>query len=49
MIDSVSADFDHEIPNGSRLYFGKSAQLKRELSHFLALVKNLKLNERIWS
>ena len=33
MIDSVSADFDHEIPNGSRLYFGKSAQLKRELEN----------------
>ena len=26
-----------------------AAQLKRELSHFLAIVKNLKLNERIWS
>ncbi len=33
MIYSVSADFDHEIPNGSRLYFGKSAQLKRELEN----------------
>lgn len=33
MINSVSADFDHEIPNGSRLYFGKSAQLKRELEN----------------
>ncbi|MFC2528788.1 MAG: ATP phosphoribosyltransferase regulatory subunit [Campylobacter sp.] len=42
MIDSVSADFDHEIPNGSRLYFGKSAQLKRELENKASeiLVKN---------
>lgn len=42
MIDSVSADFDHEIPNGSRLYFGKSAQLKREMENKASeiLVKN---------
>ena len=42
MIDSVSADFDHEIPNGSRLYFGKSAQIKRELENKASeiLVKN---------
>ena len=42
MIDSVSADFDHEIPNGSRLYFGKSAQLKRKLENKASeiLVKN---------
>lgn len=42
MIDSVSADFDHEIPNGSRLYFGKSAQFKRELENKASeiLVKN---------
>ncbi len=42
MIDSVSADFDHEIPNGSRLYFGKNAQLKRELENKASeiLVKN---------
>ena len=42
MIDSVSADFDHEIPNGSRLYFGKSARLKRELENKASeiLVKN---------
>ncbi|MDA3043123.1 MULTISPECIES: ATP phosphoribosyltransferase regulatory subunit [unclassified Campylobacter] len=33
MINSVSADFDHEIPNGSRLYFGTSAKLKRELEN----------------
>lgn len=26
-----------------------AALIKRELSHFLAIVKNLKLNERIWS
>lgn len=25
--------FEHEIPSGSRLYFGKSAKLKREIEH----------------
>jgi len=25
--------FEHEIPSGSRLYFGKSARLKREIEH----------------
>ena len=27
----VSADFEHEIPNGSKLYFGKSADVKRDI------------------
>ena len=27
MIDSVSADFDHEIPNGSRLYSERARSL----------------------
>ncbi len=30
--------FEHEIPAGSRLYFGKSAKLKRELEHKAALI-----------
>jgi len=25
--------FEHEIPSGSRLYFGKSAKLKREIEY----------------
>ena len=25
--------FEHEIPSGSRLYFGKSAKLKREIEN----------------
>ena len=25
--------FEHEIPNGSRLYFGKTAKRKRELEY----------------
>lgn len=29
-------NLDHEIPNGSKLYFGKSAKLKRELENFAA-------------
>lgn len=35
-------NLDHEIPNGSKLYFGKSAKLKRELENFAAstLLKN---------
>lgn len=31
-------NLDHEIPNGSKLYFGKSAKLKRELENFAANV-----------
>jgi histidyl-tRNA synthetase len=30
--------FEHEIPAGSRLYFGKSAKIKRELEHKAALI-----------
>ena len=28
--------FEHEIPQGSRLYFGKSAELKREIETYAA-------------
>ncbi|NLK66294.1 MAG: ATP phosphoribosyltransferase regulatory subunit [Campylobacteraceae bacterium] len=37
-MDNTRADLDHEIPNGSRLYFSKSASLKRELESFSAAV-----------
>ncbi|MBO7475535.1 MAG: ATP phosphoribosyltransferase regulatory subunit [Campylobacter sp.] len=42
MIDSLSADFEHEIPNGSRLYFGKNAALKRKIENIASeiLLKN---------
>jgi len=30
--------FEHEIPRGSKLYFGKSAQLKREIEHSSAMI-----------
>ena len=42
MIDSLSADFEHEIPNGSRLYFGKNAALKRKIENTASeiLLKN---------
>ena len=42
MIDSLSADFEHEIPNGSRLYFGKNATLKRKIENIASeiLLKN---------
>lgn len=36
MINSVSADFEHEIPNGSKLYFGENATLKRKLENYAA-------------
>ena len=32
------ADLDHEIPNGSRLYFGELAKTKREFESFAASV-----------
>ena len=42
MIDGLSADFEHEIPNGSRLYFGKNAALKRKIENIASeiLLKN---------
>ncbi|MBR7046780.1 MAG: ATP phosphoribosyltransferase regulatory subunit [Campylobacter sp.] len=42
MIDSLSADFEYEIPNGSRLYFGKNAALKRKIENIASeiLLKN---------
>ena len=42
--DNFEPDIDESV-----LRRDPAAQLKRELSHFLAIVKNLKLNERIWS
>ena len=42
--DNFEPDIDESV-----LRHDPAAQLKRELSHFLAIVKNLKLNERIWS
>ena len=36
MINSVSADFEHEIPNGSKLYFGESAAFKRKVENLAA-------------
>jgi len=33
-MNGVSADFEHEIPNGSKLYFGKNAELKRKIENF---------------
>ncbi|CZE47733.1 ATP phosphoribosyltransferase regulatory subunit [Campylobacter geochelonis] len=35
-MDSVRADLEHEIPNGSRLYFGKTASIKREIENYAA-------------
>ncbi|MSN96147.1 ATP phosphoribosyltransferase regulatory subunit [Campylobacter sp. FMV-PI01] len=32
----IRADLEHEIPDGSRLYFAKSADLKREIENSLA-------------
>jgi len=41
MIDQASADFGHEIPKGSRLYFGASARAKRRLeSHASAVLES---------
>ena len=41
-------NFEPDIDEGV-LRRDPAALIKRELSHFLAIVKNLKLNERIWS
>ena len=38
--------YEHEIPSGSRLYFGKSAKLKREIENSSAkILENLGFNE----
>lgn len=37
-MEIARADLEHEIPNGSRLYFSKSASLKRDLENFSASV-----------
>ena len=42
--DNFEPDIDESV-----LRRDPAALIKRELSHFLAIVKNLKLNERIWS
>ena len=42
--DNFEPDIDESV-----LRRDPAAQLKRELSHVLAIVKNLKLNEIIWS
>lgn len=42
--DNFEPDIDESV-----LCRDPATQLKRELSHFLAIVKNLKLNEKIWS
>lgn len=39
-MDNVSADFEHEIPNGSKLYFGKTARLKREIENYASEIFN---------
>lgn len=45
-MQSVSADFEHEIPNGSRLYFGESAALKREIENTASqILTNNEFNE----
>lgn len=31
MSDMRNSNYEHEIPKGSRLYFGKSASLKRKI------------------
>ncbi|PSM51644.1 ATP phosphoribosyltransferase HisG(S)Z, hetero-octameric short form, regulatory subunit [Campylobacter blaseri] len=42
----MRADLEHEIPNGSRLYFSDTADLKRELESFMAnLFKSYKFEE----
>ena len=42
----VSADFEHEIPDGSKLYFGKSADVKRDIESVAsAILKQYKFNE----
>ena len=41
--DNFEPDIDESV-----LRHDPAALIKRELSHFLAIVKNLKLNERIW-
>lgn len=42
----VSADFEHEIPNGSKLYFGKSANVKRDIESVAsAILKQYKFDE----
>lgn len=42
MLKGFKLIFEHEIPNGSRLYFGKSASLKREIEKIASdiLLKN---------
>lgn len=42
MSEILTANFEHEIPNGSRLYFGESAKLKRKIENISSeiLAKN---------
>ena len=42
--DNFEPDIDESV-----LLRDPAALIKRELSHFFGVVKNLKLNERIWS
>ena len=45
MIDSLSADFEHEIPNGSRLYFGKNAALKRKIENIARVCSKINFTQ----